>query len=87
MLLAVSILTKFSLDLIVGSQLGFEDSLPFLFLLYLFVNLSDLVSTAPDLLSFIAWVHNHVLIESFLQAFFLLVQLLSLLLVFGKAII
>ena len=87
MLLAVSILTQFSLNLIVGSQLGFEDRLPFLLLLYLFVNLSDLVSSASDLGSLIARVHNHVLIESLLQAFLLLVQLFSLLLVLGKAIV
>ena len=86
-LLAVSILTQLSLDLIVGTQLGFEDGLPFLLLLYLFVNFSDLVSSSSDLRSFIARVHNHVLIESLLQTFFLLIQLLCLLLVLGKAIV
>ena len=87
MLLTVAILTQFSLDLIVGSKLGFKDRLPFLLLLYLFVNLGDLVSSAPDLRSLIARVHNHVLIESLFKAFLLLVQLLCLLLVLGEAIV
>ena len=85
--MAVSILTELSLDLIVGSQLGFEDRLPFLFLLNLFIDLGDLVSSAPYLRGLIARVHNHVLIEPLLQTFFLLVQLLSLLFVLGKAVV
>ena len=85
--MAVSILTQFSLNLIVGSQLGFEDCLPFLLLLNLFVYLGDLVSSAPDLCGFIARVHDHVLIKSLLQTFLLLIQLLGLLFVLGKAIV
>ena len=85
--MAVSILTQFSLNLIVGSQLGFEDRLPFLFLLNLFVYLSNLVSSAPDLRSLIAWVHDHILIESLFQTFLLLIQLFGLLFILGKAIV
>ena len=52
LLVIASVLAELLLDLIVCAQLRLQDSLPVFFLLDLFMNFSDLVSSFADLLGF-----------------------------------
>lgn len=85
--MAIAMLTQFLLDLIVGTKLCFQDSLSLLLDLDLFMDRGNLVAALANLLSLIARVQNHVLVEALFKAFLLGEQLLSLLLVFGQAVI
>jgi len=85
--LAVAVFTEPLLDLVVSSKLSLEHGLTLLLFFDLLVNRSNLVTPATDLFSFITWVEDHVLVETFLQALLLGHQLVGLLLVLDKAIV
>ena len=80
--LVVDAIAKFVLDLIVSSKLCLEHCLPFFLLLDFFIDLSKLVTTSSDLGSLITRIHDHVLIQAFLEILLLSKQVFLLLLIF-----
>ena len=80
-------LAKSLLDLIVCAKLRLQDSLPVFFLLDLFMNFGDLISSFADLLGLVAWVQDHIVVETLLEACLLSQEFVGLLLVLAQAVV
>ena len=88
LLLVIStVLTESLLYLVEGAKLCLQHSLSLFFLLDLFMNFGDLIASFSDLLGLIAWIKNHVVIESFLKACFLGQEIFGLLLILRQTVV
>ena len=56
-------------------------------MLDLFMNFGDLVSSFADLIGLVAWVQDHIVVKTLLEACFLSQELIRLLLVLAKAVV
>ena len=82
-----TVLAKSLLDLIVCAKLRLQDSLPVFLLLDLFMNFGDLISSFADLLGLVAWVQDHIVVETLLEACLLSQEFVGLLLVLAQAVV